>query len=55
MFSQEEIQQLKTMHLELFDEDINDQDAIDNAQMVLDLLIAVYKPKQLDENDHHNV
>lgn len=49
MFSQEEIQQLKTMHLELFGEEISDQEAIGNAQVVLDLLTAVYKPNQKSE------
>lgn len=46
MFSQEEIQQLKTMHLEIFGKEITDQEAAENTQMVLDLLTAVYKPNK---------
>lgn len=55
MFSQEEIQQLKQLHKKEFGVEISDEQAIECAQMLLDLLTAVYKPKRLDENDHHNV
>ena len=48
MFSQEEIQQLKEMHLREFGEEIGDQEATENAQVMLDLLTAVYKPKEKD-------
>ena len=34
------------MHLELFGEEIGEQEVIENAQLVLDLLTAVYKPKE---------
>lgn len=46
MFSQEEIQQLKEMHLREFGEEIGDQEVAENAQFLLDLLTAVYKPKE---------
>lgn len=55
MFSQEEIQQLKKMHKKEFGTEISDEQAIECAQMLLDLLTAVYKPKQSNESGHHNV
>jgi len=44
MFSQKEIQQLKQMHEKEFGVEISDNEIIENAQMLLDLLTAVYKP-----------
>lgn len=48
MFSQEEIQQLKEMHLREFGDEIGDQEVADNAQLALNLLTAIYKPKEKD-------
>ena len=55
MFSQEEVQQLKKMHEKEFGVEISDEQAIECAQMLLDLLTAVYKSKQLNESGQHNV
>ncbi|KKP92873.1 MAG: hypothetical protein UR99_C0062G0005 [Candidatus Moranbacteria bacterium GW2011_GWD2_36_12] len=46
MLSKEEIQQLKTMHLREFGEEISDEQVIECAQSLLDLLTAIYKPSE---------
>jgi hypothetical protein len=44
MLSEQEIQQLKQMYKKEFGQEINDSQVIEYAQMLLDLLNAVYKP-----------
>jgi hypothetical protein len=46
MLSKEEIQQLKAMHLQEFGEEISDEQALECAQTLLDLLTATYKPSR---------
>ena len=43
MFSREEIQQLKTMYIKEFGEEIADEYVVECAQTLLNLLTAIYK------------
>lgn len=47
-FTEEEIKKLKELYKREFGEDISDDRIAEMAGQVLDLLVAVYKPKRVD-------
>jgi hypothetical protein len=51
MITKEDIQQLKKIYLEEFNETISDDCITENAQVLLDLLTVVYKKNKEGKNE----
>jgi len=51
MISKESLEEFKKIYKNKFHKDLSDQEALDKATSLLDLVKAVYKPMTLKEHD----